>query len=185
MKKVNNINTLSTNFEQNPNGIFIPKDYTVYVRPTERDISGRKLNSYKKYSEIKQWGIKNPTKFLKEFIGIELLDEQEYVFMNSWTKPFALWLESRNAGKALALDTPIATPQGYKTMGELNVGDYVYSIDGTPTKIIHTSPIFINHDCYEVTFSDGEKITCDAEHLWYVQTKGLRKRAYINNFDKG
>ena len=121
MKKVNNINTLSTNFEQNPNGIFIPKDYTVYVKPTERDISERKLNSYKKYSEIKQWGIKNPTKFLKEFIGIELLDEQEYVFMNSWTKPFALWLESRNAGKALALDTPIATPQGYKTMGELNV----------------------------------------------------------------
>ena len=54
MKKVNNINTLSTNFEQNPNGIFIPKDYTVYVKPTERDISERKLNSYKKYSEIKQ-----------------------------------------------------------------------------------------------------------------------------------
>ena len=84
-------------------GILIPKDYQIYVKPTDQQISERKLNSYKKLAEIKQWGIKNPTKFMKEFIGVELLDAQEYTFMNSWTKPFVLWLESRAAGKTTLL----------------------------------------------------------------------------------
>lgn len=84
-------------------GILIPKDYQIYVKPTEQQISERKLNSYKRLAEIKQWGIKNPTKFMKQFIGVELLDAQEYTFMNSWTKPFVLWLESRAAGKTTLL----------------------------------------------------------------------------------
>lgn len=84
-------------------GILIPKDYQIYVKPTELQISQRKLESYKKLAEIKQWGLKNPTKFMKEFLGIELLDAQEYVFMNSWTRPFVLWLESRAAGKTTML----------------------------------------------------------------------------------
>lgn len=84
-------------------GILIPKDYQIYVKPTELQISQRKLENYKKLAEIKQWGLRYPTKFMKEFIGVELLDAQEYVFMNSWTKPFVLWLESRAAGKTTLL----------------------------------------------------------------------------------
>lgn len=84
-------------------GIFIPKNYEIYVKPTELSISQRKLENYKKLAEIKQWGLRYPTKFMHEFLGIELLDAQEYVFMNSWTKPFVLWLESRAAGKTTML----------------------------------------------------------------------------------
>lgn len=84
-------------------GLYLPKNYTIYVKTPEREITERKLNDLKKIAEIKQWGIRNPTKFLKEFIGVELLDLQEYVFMNSWSRPFALWLESRNAGKSMML----------------------------------------------------------------------------------
>ena len=40
---------------------------------------------------------------MKEFLGIELLDAQEYVFMNSWICPYAMWLESRAAGKTTLL----------------------------------------------------------------------------------
>ena len=84
-------------------GILIPKDYQIYVKPTELQISQRKLESYKKLAEIKQWGLRQPTKFMREFLGVELLDAQEYVFMNSWLKPFVLWLESRAAGKTTML----------------------------------------------------------------------------------
>lgn len=84
-------------------GILIPNNYEIYVKPTEQQISQRKLESYQKLAEIKQWGLKNPTKYMKEFLGIELLDAQEYTFMNSWTKPFVLWLESRAAGKTTLL----------------------------------------------------------------------------------
>lgn len=84
-------------------GILIPDNYEIYVKPTEQQMSQRKLENYKKLAEIKQWGLKNPTKYMKEFLGIELLDAQEYTFMNSWTKPFVLWLESRAAGKTTLL----------------------------------------------------------------------------------
>ena len=161
-------------------GIIIPHDYQFYVKPTELEISQRKLENYLKLAEIKQWGVHNPTKFMAQFLGVELLDSQEYTFVMSWLKPYVLWLESRNAGKALSLDTRIPTPYGDKTMRDIEVGDYVYAIDGSPTKVIYTSPIFKNHKCYEVEFEDGEKIVCDEDHLWYVQTKNYRNRiSYI------
>ena len=34
--------------------IFIPKNYTIYVKPSENDISQRKLEGYRKLAEIKQ-----------------------------------------------------------------------------------------------------------------------------------
>lgn len=150
-------------------------DYQIYVKPNEKVITQRKLEGLKKLAEIKQWGIRNPTKFMHEFMGVSLLDSQEYVFMNSWYKPYCLWLESRGAGKALDLNTRIPTPSGDKTMGDIQVGDYVFDEKGNPTKVIATSPIFYDHDCYEVEFSDGEKIIADAEHLWEVNDHGHTK----------
>nr|MDB6475500.1 hypothetical protein [Blautia wexlerae] len=52
---------------------------------------------------IKLRGLRYPTKFLSEFVGVDLLDSQEYTFMMSWTRPYVLWLESRNAGKTTKL----------------------------------------------------------------------------------
>ena len=39
-------------------------------------------------------------------------------------------------GKALALDTPIATPTGWTTMGEVAVGDWLIGADGKPTRVV-------------------------------------------------
>src|SRR6266550_1021506 len=47
-------------------------------------------------------------------------------------------------GKALDVDTPIATPTGWKRMGDLCAGDMVFDETGTPTKTMspaHRSPI--------------------------------------------
>ena len=90
-------------YNQTESGIFIPKDYIYYVKPSESELTYKKLEYYTKLAQIKQWGIKNPTKFMSVFLGIDLLDSQEYIFMNSWTKPFVLWLESRSAGKTTKL----------------------------------------------------------------------------------
>lgn len=88
---------------ESASGILLPNNYQIYVKPTEREISQRKLESYQKLAEIKQWGLRYPTKFLSEFVGVDLLDSQEYTFMMSWTRPYVLWLESRNAGKTTKL----------------------------------------------------------------------------------
>ncbi|HFD2052261.1 TPA: LAGLIDADG family homing endonuclease [Clostridium perfringens] len=107
------------------------------------------------------------------------MDYQRYAFMQSWDKQFVLWLMTRNGGKALALDTPIPTPNGIKKMGELNVGDSVFGADGKPTKILWTSNIFKNHECFKIIFEDGEEIIADADHLWDVKYKNTRKPSAI------
>lgn len=74
--------------------------------------------------------------------------------------------------EALALDTPIITPQGWRTIGDLQIGDTVYGADGQPTRIVNLTPVFLNHDCYRVTFRDDTSVVADAGHKW------LSKRAY-------
>ena len=80
-----------------------------------------------------------------------------------------LGFASRTAGKALAVDTPILTTSGWSTMGEIEVGDYVFGPDGKPTRVYTTSGVQENRNCFEVTFSTGETIVADEEHLWEVR----------------
>jgi replicative DNA helicase len=69
-------------------------------------------------------------------------------------------------GKALALDTPLATPGGWTTMGKVQVGDLLYAADGRPTRVVAATQVMEGRPCYEVTFSDGSTIVADAEHQW-------------------
>ena len=78
---------------------FTPKNFTFFKKPTYYDMSELKLEGLKKFSEIIQWGRRNPVKFCEKFYGIEFLDYQKYVFMMSWITPNVVWCMSRNAGK--------------------------------------------------------------------------------------
>src|SRR3984957_12158763 len=69
-------------------------------------------------------------------------------------------------GKALALDTPLPTPDGWTTMGEVAVGDELLGGDGRPTRVVAATEIMLGRPCYEVEFSDGTVIVADAEHQW-------------------
>ncbi len=71
-------------------------------------------------------------------------------------------------GKALALDTPVITPNGWRTMGDLKVGDQVFDEMGQPCSIVATTPVMYNRPCYRVRFSDGQEIVCDRDHQWVV-----------------
>ncbi len=82
----------------------------------------------------------------------------------------------RLEGKALAVDTPIPTPTGWTTMGELRVGDEVYGADGKPRPVVAVSEVMLGRPCYDVLFSDGETLTADASHQWRTTTKAARKR---------
>ncbi|WP_347877036.1 replicative DNA helicase [Micromonospora sp. KC606] len=78
-------------------------------------------------------------------------------------------------GKALALDTPLPTPDGWTTMGEVTVGDQLLSADGTPTTVTAAFDVMHDRPCYEVEFSDGSVIVADAEHLWKTTRAGRRQ----------
>jgi hypothetical protein len=81
------------------------------------------------------------------------------------------------SGKALALDTPIATPGGWSTMGDLRVGDQVFDETGKPCTVTYVSPIWLNRECYEVITGDGERIIADREHRWRARLDRRNKYA--------
>lgn len=68
----------------------------------------------------------------------------------------------------LALDTPVLTTKGWKTIGTIEIGDYVFDEMGNPCKVIGKSPVFYNKKCYKIKFSNGEEIIADEDHLWEV-----------------
>jgi len=69
-------------------------------------------------------------------------------------------------GKALALDTPIQTPDGWSTMGDLEAGDEVLDDQGRPCTVTHATPVQHDRTCYKVEFDDGSVIVADADHRW-------------------
>ncbi|WDH78814.1 replicative DNA helicase [Microbacterium esteraromaticum] len=78
-------------------------------------------------------------------------------------------------GKALALDTPLATPTGWTTMGEVQVGDELFDADGRPTRVVAATEVMVDRPCFEVEFSDGTKIIADAQHQWTTETRASRR----------
>ncbi len=80
-------------------------------------------------------------------------------------------------GKALALDTPIATPTGWTTMGEVAVGGQVIGSDGRPTTVVAATEVMTGRPCYEVHFSDGSVLVADAQHQWLTDDRASRRSA--------
>ena len=83
---------------------------------------------------------------------------------------------ARKNGKALSLDTQIPTPDGWKKMGDVHPGSYVYGRDGQPVKVLIESEIF-HKQMYRVTFEDGSSVKASADHIWTVKTKATARTA--------
>ena len=80
-------------------------------------------------------------------------------------------------GKALSLDTPLPTPTGWTTMGDVAVGDELIGADGKPTRVVAVTDVMHGRPCYRVTFSDGTEIVADEAHQWLTETRASRKSA--------
>ena len=99
-------------------------------------------------------------------VGLGKDVEGRTVVANLAKMPHMLIAGATGAGKALALGTPIPTPQGWTTMGEIQVGDEVFDERGRRCMVRAATPVMHGRPCYEVEFSHGTVIVADAEHLW-------------------
>jgi predicted phage terminase large subunit-like protein len=96
-----------------------------------------------------------------------------------WLNRLMIFTAPRH-GKALAVFTPILTTDGWKTIGDLTVGDFVFGIDGKPTEVIAVSEVFKNRDCYVVETDDNYPIIADKDHIWNARL--CRKKKVFNNY---
>ena len=72
-------------------------------------------------------------------------------------------------GKELALDTPIPTPEGFTSMGDLQVGDIVFDEMGKPCHVVAKSEVDDKEQAYRITFKDGSSIVAGERHLWNAE----------------
>lgn len=103
---------------------------------------------------------------------------QEQMLKNFHEKRFNICKLPR---QPLWVDTPIPTPDGWKTMGDLKVGGYVFNPKGEPTKILKKSKRFVSRPCYKIHFNCGETIIADEEHLWEVNTSEKEELALMTS----
>lgn len=91
-------------------------------------------------------------------------------YTHGWAPSQLITVGARTGvGKALAIDTPILTVYGWKTMGEIQIGDKVYGRDGKPTNVVNVTGIQNNRKVYEVRFNNDEVIVADEDHLWITE----------------
>lgn len=76
------------------------------------------------------------------------------------------------ADEALALDTEVPTPTGYRPLGDIRVGDAVFGSDGRPVRVIKTTEIMEERRCFRVRFADGTDVVASEGHLWASSVAG-------------
>lgn len=82
----------------------------------------------------------------------------------------------QGAGEPLGVDTPIPTPKGWTTMGDIEPGDQVIGRDGLPANVVAVSPIHHDRKCYRVTFNDRTSIVADGGHIWAALDRTVKGR---------
>src|SRR5689334_11376689 len=124
--------------------------------------------------------VKQPQEALTELVEIDgdepfILHPGEFVLgstLERVTLPDDL--VARLEGKALALDTEVATPSGWKTIADIEPGDIVFTELGEPTVVVAATEPLHRRPCVEMVFSEGTRVVCDELHQWVTVSKADR-----------
>lgn len=107
----------------------------------------------------------DPVLWVRDILGRPLWSKQREIAYSVRDNVRTAVRSSNGTGKQLTLDTPLPTPTGWTTMGDVKVGDYVLDEMGKPTKVTYISPVR-TLDTFAVTFSDGAVLHASGDHLW-------------------
>ena len=78
-------------------------------------------------------------------------------------------------GRCQPVETPVLTPEGFRPIGLLAIGDLVIGSNGEPTPVLGVYPQG-EKDIYRVTTQDGASTLASDDHLWAVATRDDRRR---------
>lgn len=95
----------------------------------------------------------------------------------------------KGSGKAQPLSSLVLTTYGWVPMGDIKIGDRLPSPSGGKTEVFAIHPQG-EKDIWEFEFSDGSKVECCEDHLWYghwtLQMGKLGRCAKgVNNYKRG
>jgi phosphate starvation-inducible PhoH-like protein len=82
-------------------------------------------------------------------------------------------------GRAQPAFTPVLTPDGFRPIGDLRVGDLVVGSNGEPTVVLGVYPQG-EKEIFRVSAQDGASTLACGDHLWAVRTAADRRRGKPN-----
>lgn len=133
-----------------------------------RELARRSFRHYLYYVHGAQWKRTRMSDFLADKV-------QEFVETDTGNAFDILVIEtSPQHGKLCANSTPVPTPSGWKTHGELRTGDYVFSPEGRPIRVLAEIPQ-TEPASMLVTFSDGAQVRVHPRHEWTVYDSKRRE----------
>lgn len=127
-------------------------------------------------NELGQGGIDQTAFGLK--LPVTGQDKHEPAVIDWEAQAFVLMGGMPGGGKRQPLNARIPVPlsakfpNGWATIGELELGDKVLRIDGAPLSLDEISPIVFD-DVYEFELTDHQKVSSDPGHLWVVQRQDV------------
>lgn len=129
-------------------------------------------------SEVYQsslWVEKYRPKTLSDYVCNDTVRHFVQKIIDTKDIPNILMEGTAGVGKAQPLYSKIMTETGYKTMGDMVVGERIFGENGNLHTVVGVFPQGTK-DIYEIEFSCGEKVRCCNEHLWNVQNIYQRKK---------
>lgn len=104
-------------------------------------------------------------------MDITILDHFKESLWQSEDKRYIVEQGGAGSGKAVPYSTKIITPDGYKTMGDIKIGDYVCNTYGGVSQVLNKWDN-TSRRIYKFTFEDGREIECADNHQWAFSTGG-------------
>ena len=91
-----------------------------------------------------------------------------------------LLIAGNQLGKAMKIDEPVLTPNGWVEIGSLKVGDCVIAGDGSVTEVTGVYPQGIV-PLYRLSFDQGSSVVCCENHLWQVTLAAHRYATRVSH----
>ena len=98
-------------------------------------------------------------------MDITILDHFKQSLWQSEDKRYIVEQGGAGSGKAVPYSTKIITPDGFKTMGDIKIGDYVCNTYGGVSQVVNKWENS-SRRIYRFTFEDGREIECADNHQW-------------------
>ena len=126
--------------------------------------------------------LKDPTLYAYTFFKndnnnrLRLYDYQDAIINDKHR--FIYFRSANQTGKEQPVSAQVVTPSGYRKIGDISKGDFLFGSDGKPCKVLEVMPQGVK-PVYKLTFSDGSVAECGYEHHWKVQVPQDR---FLSNF---
>lgn len=139
----------------------------------KHDFTPEQLEEFVKCAEDPHYFIENFVKIINldgGLVPFKPFDYQTKVIDTIVDNRFSILKWPRQYGKALSIDTPILTKDGFKKLDDLKVGDQIFGPDGNTTTIRFITDTMFDKKTYKVKFDNGDELIACAEHLWTVNS---------------